>query len=69
MTTKGTEASSSTDSQHSVGSQVDRGVGRLAPKRAGFLAQIEACRHEVAQWPAWMRATTSAPNWMEGWDD
>lgn len=33
MTTDKTEASSSTESQHAVGSQVDRGGGRLAPKR------------------------------------
>jgi hypothetical protein len=51
------------------GAPVERGVGRLEPERAGFLAQIEACRREVAQWPEWMRATTSAPKWMEGWDD
>lgn len=47
----------------------ERGVGRPVPERAGFLAQIEACRREVAQWPDWMRATSSAPKWMEGWDD
>lgn len=35
----------------------------------GFLAQIEACRRDVAQWPEWMLATTTAPKWMEGWDD
>ena len=34
MTTSKTEASSSTESQHAVGSQVDRGVGRLVPERA-----------------------------------
>lgn len=34
MTTDNTEASSSTESQHAVGSQVDRGVGRLEPERA-----------------------------------
>lgn len=51
------------------GSPVERGVGRPAPERAGFLAQIEACRREVAQWPDWMRATSSAPKWMQGWDD
>lgn len=49
--------------------QVERGVGRPVPERAGFLAQIEACRREVAQWPEWMRATSSAPKWMGGWDD
>ena len=48
---------------------LERPVGRLAPERAGFLAQIEACRRDVAQWPEWMRATSSAPKWMEGWDD
>lgn len=47
----------------------ERHVGRLCPKRAGFLDQIEACRREVAQWQEWMRATSSAPKWMEGWDD
>lgn len=49
--------------------RLDRRVGWPAPKRAGFLAQIEACRREVAQWPEWMRATSNAPKWMEGWDD
>lgn len=39
------------------------------PKSSGFLAQIEACRREVAHWPEWMCATTTAPKWMEGWDD
>lgn len=52
-----------------VGSQVERGVGRLEPERAGFLAQIEACRREVAQWPEWMRQERAAPAWMLGWDD
>jgi hypothetical protein len=47
----------------------ERGVGRLEPERAGFLVQIERCRREVAQWPKWMRATRTAPAWMEGWDD
>ena len=44
--------------------QVERGVGRLVPERAGFLAQIEACRREVAQWPAWMRQEHTVPAWM-----
>ena len=48
---------------------LDRGVSRPAPKRAGFLAQIEACRREVENWPEWMRRTSNAPKWMEGWDD
>ena len=42
----------------------ERGVGRLEPKRAGFLAQIEACRREVAQWPDWMRQERTVPAWM-----
>ena len=49
--------------------QLVRGVGRLEPERAGFLAQIEACRREVAQWPEWMRQELAAPAWMQGWDD
>ena len=44
-------------------------VGRPAPERAGLMKQIEACRREVAGWPAWMRTTSRAPKWMEGWDD
>lgn len=52
-----------------VGSPLDCGVGRLEPERASFLAQIEACRREVAQWPAWMRQERDAPAWMLGWDD
>lgn len=48
-----------------VGPPLDGRVGRQAPKRAGLLAQIEACRREVAQWPEWMRGTSSAPKWME----
>lgn len=49
--------------------QVERPVGRPVPKRAGFLAQIDACRREVASWPAWMRQERAAPAWMLGWDD
>ena len=49
--------------------QLDPGVGRPVPERAGFLAQIEACRREVAQWPEWMRQERAAPAWMQGWDD
>ena len=49
--------------------RLDQRVGRPVPERAGFLAQIERCRREVADWPEWMRATSSAPKWMEGWDD
>lgn len=56
-------------SDQPAGVGVDRGVRRPVPERAGFLAQIEACRREVAAWPEWMRATSSAPKWMEGWDD
>ena len=47
-----------------VGSQVDRGVGRLEPERAGFMRQIEACRREVASWPDWMRQERAVPAWM-----
>ena len=60
---------STDDSAPAVGGPLERGVGRPAPERAGFLAQIDACRREVAKWPEWMRATSSAPKWMEGWDD
>jgi site-specific DNA-adenine methylase len=35
----------------------------------GFVAQIDACRREVASWPAWMRQERAAPAWMLGWDD
>lgn len=48
---------------------VDDREGGQPDARPGLLAQIEACRREVAQWPEWMRATTTAPKWMEGWDD
>jgi hypothetical protein len=41
----------------------------VEPKRAAWLEQIDACRRDVAQWPEWMRATSTAPKWMEGWDD
>jgi hypothetical protein len=44
--------------------QVERGVGRPVPERAGFLRQIEACRREVAQWPEWMRQERAVPTWM-----
>jgi hypothetical protein len=47
----------------------ERPVGRLDPKRAALLAQIEACRREVANWPPWMRQERAAPTWMLGWDD
>lgn len=47
---------------------VERQV-RPASEARGLLAQIEACRREVATWPEWMRATRHAPAWMEGWDD
>jgi hypothetical protein len=49
--------------------RLDPGVGRPVPERAALLAQIEQCRREVASWPEWMRATRTAPKWMEGWDD
>jgi nucleoid DNA-binding protein len=40
MTTSKTEASSTTESQHAVGSQVDRGVRRVrAPKTIGYQLQ------------------------------
>ncbi len=62
--------SKGTDAGHgAVAGRVERPVGRPGPERADFLRQIEACRREVAQWPKWMRSTSSAPNWMEGWDD
>ncbi len=48
---------------------VERMVGRPVEKHAGFLAQIEACRREVASWPEWMRQQRTAPAWMLGWDD
>ena len=57
------------DTTTAPGSPLDCGVGRLEPERASFLAQIEACRREVAQWPAWMRQERDAPAWMLGWDD
>ena len=44
-------------------------LGPNVPKRGGFLEQIEACRRDVAQWPKWMKATSAAPKWMEGWED
>lgn len=45
-----------TDNHASRGkSALDRSVGRPVPERAGLLAQIEACRREVAAWPAHMR--------------
>ena len=43
---------------------VEQPVGRPEPERAGFLAQIEACRREVAQWPEWMRQERTVPAWM-----
>ena len=49
--------------------RLGRDVGRPEPERAGLMKQIEACRREVAGWPAWMRATSGAPAWMQGWDD
>ena len=52
-----------------VGTPLNCVVGRPVPKRAGLLAQIEACRREVAAWPAWMRQERAAPAWMLGWDD
>jgi hypothetical protein len=35
----------------------------LRPPR-GLLAQIEACRREVAQWPGWMAQERAVPDWM-----
>lgn len=32
--------------------------------RAGFLAQIEACKRDVAAWPDWMKQTVTVPAWM-----
>jgi hypothetical protein len=51
------------------GTPVERPVVRQVPERAGFLVQIEHCKREVACWPAWMKQTAAAPNWMAGWDD
>lgn len=31
---------------------------------AGFLAQIEACKRDVAAWPDWMKQTATVPPWM-----
>lgn len=42
-----------------VAGPVQRPVGRPAPERAGLLTQIEACRREVAQWPAHMRVVAT----------
>lgn len=42
-----------------VGPRLDGGVGRPEPERARLLAQIEACRREVAQWPAHMRVVAT----------
>jgi len=47
-----------------VGSRLDRGVGWQCPKRAALLAQIEACRREVASWPDWMVQERAVPAWM-----
>lgn len=33
-------------------------------RRARLLAEIEACRREVATWPDWMRQQCTAPAWM-----
>ena len=43
---------------------VERVVRREHPKHAGFLKQIDACRHEVAGWPDWLKATATVPAWM-----
>lgn len=32
--------------------------------RTDFMAQIEACRREVAQWPEWMLQERAVPAWM-----
>lgn len=40
------------------GSALSEGLG-LAPERAGLLAQIEACRREVASWPDHMRVVAT----------
>lgn len=52
------------DELPAVGTPVERPVGRPVPERAGFLAQIEACRREVARWPEWMRQERAVPAWM-----
>ena len=64
MTDQTTGASERHEDLGSVGSPVQRPVGRLEPERAGLLAQIEACRREVAQWPDWMRQERTVPAWM-----
>lgn len=33
-------------------------------KRAAFLAQIEACKRDMAALPDWMKQTAAAPAWM-----
>ena len=33
-------------------------------KRAALLAQIEACRREVASWPDWIVQERAVPDWM-----
>ena len=52
-----------------VGARLQPGVGRPDPKRAGLLAQIEACRREVAAWPAWMRTTAVLPRHQPEWSE
>lgn len=42
----------------------ERPVGRPCPKRAALLAQIEACRREVASWPDWMVQERAVPAWV-----
>lgn len=38
-------------------------------KGAALLAQIEACRREVARWRSRASTQATAPKWMSGWDD
>ena len=52
------------DTKDAGSSPVERGVMAPAPRPRGFLAQIEACRREVLQWPEWMRQERSVPAWM-----
>lgn len=68
MTTARDELPEANQTAPAVGIRLDRPV-RPASEARGLMAQIEACRREVAQWPEWMRATRTAPAWMEGWDD
>jgi hypothetical protein len=62
MTTNQTEA-------QAVAVPLKCSVGRPVPERAGLLAQIEACRREVAAWPAHMRVVAVLPRHQPEWSD